>query len=114
MSGPNTLDTGKIKKGNDGIGKKLVRLRSEDEVFSDAAADFSDNGPNPGIKEPLQEDNLDSSTSVEKVDIKDPIFSGSPKNSDFINGKMIGFTTQFFLLYCYDFTLLTEYILVAQ
>ncbi|KAE9603015.1 putative transcription factor C2H2 family [Lupinus albus] len=60
VSGPKNLDRGKSEKGNDGIRERLVRLRSEDEVFSDAVADFSDIGLSPGTKEPLKQDCLDS------------------------------------------------------
>ncbi|XP_061363764.1 uncharacterized protein LOC133307292 [Gastrolobium bilobum] len=79
--GPNTLDTGNNEKGNDGNGEILIR--SEDEVFSDAVADFSDSGLNPGIKERLQEGSLDSGTNVESVDIKDPKFSRSSEDNGF-------------------------------
>ncbi|CAL0306327.1 unnamed protein product [Lupinus luteus] len=64
IEAPNNLDTGKIEKGNDGIGERLVRLRSEDEVFSDAVSDFSDIGLSPGTKEPLKQDSLDSDVGL--------------------------------------------------
>ncbi|OIW19172.1 hypothetical protein TanjilG_13954 [Lupinus angustifolius] len=64
VSAPNNLDTGKIEKGNDGIRERLVRLRSEDEVFSDAVEDFSDIGLSPGTKEPLKQDCLDSDVGL--------------------------------------------------
>ncbi|XP_027341938.1 uncharacterized protein LOC113854859 isoform X2 [Abrus precatorius] len=86
VSGPNSLDTGKNEKGNDGVGEKLIR--SEDDVFSDAVADFSDSGLSPEIKERLQEDSLDSGTDVERVDIKEPKFSGSSGDKDFDAGDV--------------------------
>ncbi|KAK7247035.1 hypothetical protein RIF29_41911 [Crotalaria pallida] len=85
VSGPNNLETGQSDKGNFGIGAKLVSLRSEDEVFSDAVADFADSGLSSGIKEPLQQGSSGSGTSVEIVQIKDPEFSGSSEKSDFID-----------------------------
>ena len=39
---------------NDGIEGKLIR--SESEVYSDADADFSDNGLSPGIKQIFQQE----------------------------------------------------------
>ncbi|KAL2647541.1 hypothetical protein AAZV13_05G124300 [Glycine max] len=80
VSGPKSLETGNNEKGNEGNGEKLIR--SEDEVFSDAVADFLDSGSNPEIKERLQ-DNLDSGANVERVDIKETKFSGSSEGKDF-------------------------------
>ena len=88
MSGPKSLETGNNEKGNEGNGEKLIR--SEDEVFSDAVADFLDSGSNPEIKERLQ-DNLDSGANVERVDIKETKISGSSEGKDF-NGAKIGFS----------------------
>ncbi|RYR38978.1 hypothetical protein Ahy_A09g044341 [Arachis hypogaea] len=79
--GPEVLNIGNKEKDDSGIGDKINR--SEDEVFSDAVADFSDS---QGVKESLQEGSLDSSTSVEWDGKDDPKFSGSSKDSDF-NGK---------------------------
>ncbi|KAJ1407316.1 Zinc finger C2H2-type [Sesbania bispinosa] len=79
--GSNALDTGNNVKGNDGNGEKIIR--SEDEVFSDAVADFLDSGLSPGNKEPLQKDSLDTDTDVEKVDTKEQKFSGSSEHNDF-------------------------------
>ncbi|XP_057750596.1 uncharacterized protein LOC130969052 isoform X1 [Arachis stenosperma] len=76
--GPEVLNIGNKEKDDSGIGDKLNR--SEDEVFSDAVADFSDS---QGVKESLQEGSLDSSTSVERDGKDDPKFSGSSKDSDF-------------------------------
>ncbi|KAK7359333.1 hypothetical protein VNO77_01288 [Canavalia gladiata] len=81
VSSPNSSDTGNNMKGNDGIGEKIIR--SEDEVFSDAVADFSDSGLGSEIKERLQGDSLDSVTDVERVDIKEPKFTGSSEDKDF-------------------------------
>jgi hypothetical protein len=52
---------------NDGIEGKLIR--SESEVYSDAVADFSDNGSSPGVKQILQQegDSLDSGIDFERV-----------------------------------------------
>ncbi|KAK7400047.1 hypothetical protein VNO78_11246 [Psophocarpus tetragonolobus] len=80
VSGPNSLETANNEKGNDGNGEKL--MRSEDEVFSDAVADFSDCGSNPDIKERSQ-DSLDSGADVERSEIKEPKFSGSSEDKDF-------------------------------
>lgn len=86
------LDLVNNEKGNDGIGEKLVRSeRSEDDVFSDAVAEFMDSGLSPGIKERLQEESLDSGTDVEGVHIKEQILSG-PSEHNVFNGKTIGFT----------------------
>ncbi|XLT72765.1 hypothetical protein HN873_029191, partial [Arachis hypogaea] len=76
--GPEVLNIGNKEKDDSGIGDKINR--SEDEVFSDAVADFSDS---QGVKESLQEGSLDSSTSVEWDGKDDPKFSGSSKDSDF-------------------------------
>lgn len=96
MSGPNSLETGNNEKGNEGNGDKL--FRSEDDVFSDAVADFSDSGSNPEIKERLQ-DSLDSGADVERVDIKEPKFSGSSEDKDF-NGVKICFNVIcFYIIY---------------
>ncbi|XP_052114659.1 uncharacterized protein LOC110278883 isoform X2 [Arachis duranensis] len=78
MSGPEVLNIGNKEKDDSGIGDKINR--SEDEVFSDAIADFSDS---QGVKKSLQEGSLDSSTSVEWDGKDDPKFSGSSKDSDF-------------------------------
>ncbi|KAF1887887.1 hypothetical protein Lal_00023895 [Lupinus albus] len=67
VSAPNNLDKSKTEK---------VRLRSEDEVFSDAFAHFSDSGLSPRTMELLEQDSLDSGTSAEQVGIEDPEFSG--------------------------------------
>lgn len=80
------------EKGNDGIVEKLIR--SEDDVFSDAVADFPDNGQNQGLKECLQEEGLDLGTDVERVNTKEQRLLGS----DF-NGKNIGFVMQFIDLF---------------
>ncbi|KAG5015322.1 hypothetical protein AAZX31_08G104300 [Glycine max] len=83
--GPKSLETGNKEKGNEGNGEKIIR--SEDEVFSDAVADFSDSGSIPEIKERLQ-DSLDSGADVERVDIKETKFSGSSEDKDFNGGKI--------------------------
>ncbi|XP_057416404.1 uncharacterized protein LOC130710998 isoform X3 [Lotus japonicus] len=78
------LDLVNNEKGNDGIGEKLVRSeRSEDDVFSDAVAEFMDSGLSPGIKERLQEESLDSGTDVEGVHIKEQILSGPSEHNVF-------------------------------
>ncbi|KAK7319004.1 hypothetical protein RJT34_03713 [Clitoria ternatea] len=79
--GPNSSDTSNSGKGNVGVGEKVVR--SEDEVFSDAVADFSDSGFSAETKERLQEDSLDSGTDVERVEIKEPKLSVSSETKDF-------------------------------
>jgi len=94
LSVSNSLDTGSNEKGNAGNGEKFIR--SEEEVFSDAVADFSDSGSNPDTKERLQ-DSLDSGADMELVDIKEPKFSGISEDTDF-NGEKIGFTSHFLLL----------------
>ncbi|XP_068462656.1 uncharacterized protein [Phaseolus vulgaris] len=77
----NSLDTGNNEKSNAGNGEKFIR--SEDEVFSDAVADFSDSGSNPDNKERLR-DSLDSGADMEMGDIKEPKFSGpSSEDKDF-------------------------------
>ncbi|MED6130806.1 hypothetical protein PIB30_003825 [Stylosanthes scabra] len=77
--GPEVLEIGNKEKGDNGVGDKINR--SEDEVFSDAVADFSDS---QGVKESLQEgSSFNSGTSVEKDGKYDPKFSGSSKDSDF-------------------------------
>ncbi|KOM31556.1 hypothetical protein LR48_Vigan01g111100 [Vigna angularis] len=81
----NSLETGNNEKGSAGNGEKFIR--SEDEVFSDAVADFSDSGSNPDIKERLQ-DSLDAGADMEMVDIKGPKFSGISKDKD-LNGAKI-------------------------
>ncbi|RZC12545.1 hypothetical protein D0Y65_012355 [Glycine soja] len=92
VSGPKSLETGNNEKGNEGNGEKLIR--SEDEVFSDAVADFLDSGSNPEIKERLQ-DNLDSGANVERVDIKETNFSGSSEGKDFNGAKIAADASQF-------------------
>lgn len=94
MSVSNSLETGNNEKGSAGNGEKFIR--SEDEVFSDAVADFSDSGSNPDIKERLQ-DSLDAGADMEMVDIKGPKFSGTSKDKD-LNAAKIGFTSHFLLL----------------
>ncbi|BAT74426.1 uncharacterized protein HKW66_Vig0002540 [Vigna angularis] len=79
LSVSNSLETGNNEKGSAGNGEKFIR--SEDEVFSDAVADFSDSGSNPDIKERLQ-DSLDAGADMEMVDIKGPKFSGISKDKD--------------------------------
>ncbi|XLS51725.1 hypothetical protein HN51_012402 [Arachis hypogaea] len=76
--GPEVLNIGNKEKGDSGIGDKINR--SEDEVFSDAVADFPDS---QGVKESLQEGSLDLSTSMEWDGKDDPKFLGSSKDSDF-------------------------------
>lgn len=92
MSGSNALETGNNEKGSDGIGEKLTR--SEDDVYSDAVADFSDSGLSPGVKDRLQEVSLDSGTEVEKVNTTEQKLSGSSEHSDFNGKKKIGFTSR--------------------
>lgn len=94
MSVTNSLDTGNNEKGSAGNGEKFIR--SEDEVFSDAVADFSDSGLNPDVKERLQ-DSLDSGADMEMVDINVPKFSGTSMDKD-LTGAKIGFTPHFLLL----------------
>ncbi|XP_020204056.1 uncharacterized protein LOC109789501 isoform X2 [Cajanus cajan] len=90
VSGPN-LETGNNKKGNEGNGEKIIR--SEDEVFSDAVADFSDSGSNAEVKERLQ-DSLESGADVERVDIKELNFSVSSEEKDFNDvSQLIGKST---------------------
>ena len=88
LSGPDALDIGNNEKGNNGIGEKINR--SEDEVFSDAVADFSDSGLSQGVKEHLQEGSLDSDSGVERVEKGDPKFPGSSEENSF-NGKKISY-----------------------
>ncbi|CAL0324927.1 unnamed protein product [Lupinus luteus] len=85
VSAPNNLNADKTEKGIDGVGEGLVRIRSEDGVFSGPLADSSESGLSPGIKEPLKQDSLDSRTTVEKIGIKAHEVSRSPINSDFVN-----------------------------
>ncbi|KAE9601141.1 hypothetical protein Lalb_Chr13g0294641 [Lupinus albus] len=73
-----TWTKAKLRRVNDEIVERLVRLRSEDEVFSDAFAHFSDSGLSPRTMELLEQDSLDSGTSAEQVGIEDPEFSGCP------------------------------------
>jgi len=100
------LNTGNNEKGNAGNGEKFIR--SEDEVFSDAVADFSDSGSNPDNKERLR-DSLDSGADMEMGDIKEPKFSEPSSEDKDFNGGKIGFTSHFLLLTCLGFTLFTEY-----
>ncbi|KAF7837058.1 uncharacterized protein G2W53_005540 [Senna tora] len=58
---PNSLEIDKNEKVGVGIGEKIIR--SEDDVFSDAVADFSDSALSS-----------DSAISVERADRKDPKF----------------------------------------
>ncbi|XP_022631988.1 uncharacterized protein LOC106778650 isoform X2 [Vigna radiata var. radiata] len=85
LSVSNSLETGNNEKGSAGNGEKFIR--SEDEVFSDAVADFSDSGSNPDIKERLQ-DSLDAGADMEMVDIKGPKFSGTSKDKDLNAAKI--------------------------
>ncbi|XP_054806122.1 uncharacterized protein LOC129308784 [Prosopis cineraria] len=64
------MEMSKNLKGVGGIGEKLIR--SEDEVFSDAVADFSDGGLSS-----------DSAISVEKMDRKVPKLSELSENKCF-------------------------------
>ncbi|KAK7306417.1 hypothetical protein VNO77_44356 [Canavalia gladiata] len=80
VEGPNALDTGNNEKVNGGTGENLIR--SGDEVFLDAIANFSDGALSPGVKESLR-DSLDSATDVEVVNIKYPELSGSSADNDF-------------------------------
>lgn len=63
------------EKGSTGNVEKLIR--SEDDVFSDAVADFPDNGQNQGVKDCLQEDSLDLGTDVERVHTQEDEFCNS-------------------------------------
>ncbi|XP_027916640.1 uncharacterized protein LOC114175972 isoform X3 [Vigna unguiculata] len=85
LSVTNSLDTGNNEKGSAGNGEKFIR--SEDEVFSDAVADFSDSGLNPDVKERLQ-DSLDSGADMEMVDINVPKFSGTSMDKDLTDADM--------------------------
>lgn len=67
--------------------EKIVSNRSEDEVFSDAVAEFSESGTNLGIKEALK-DAQEPATNVEKVVKDDPKMSKSFKDGD-IAGKLV-------------------------
>ena len=69
------METSKNWIGSDGIGERSNRM--EDEVFSDAVAEFSDSAISPGI-EPGLEDARESTANVEKVsndgfDAKQPL-----------------------------------------
>lgn len=66
MSGLNALDTSKIDKDCDGSGGSLIR--SGDEVFLDAIANFSDGG-------------LDSTSDVVIINTEYPEISGSSENN---------------------------------
>ncbi|KAI4344904.1 hypothetical protein L6164_012086 [Bauhinia variegata] len=80
LPSPKVLEKGINEKGSGKIGDKLNR--SEDEVFSDAVADFSDSGLSPGIEERFHESS-DSAINVETVDIKDSKFSEHSENKVF-------------------------------
>ncbi|KAI9115100.1 hypothetical protein K1719_014113 [Acacia pycnantha] len=70
-----TTEMSKNEKGGGGIGEKLKR--SEDEVFSDAVADFSDGGLSS-----------DSANNAEKFDRKDPKLSELSENKGFDAGSV--------------------------
>lgn len=91
MSGSNN------EKGNDGMNELLgstkfsraMTMRSEDDVFSDAAAEFSDTG----VKDRLQQqDSLDSGTDVERINKKEQTHSDYSEYKD-CSGKKMGFTS---------------------
>jgi hypothetical protein len=74
---------------NDGVEGKLIR--SESEVYSDAVADFSDNGSSPGVKQILQQegDSLDSGIDFERVNnSKEHTLLASSDYNDFNGNKM--------------------------
>ncbi|XP_012572325.1 uncharacterized protein [Cicer arietinum] len=75
------------EKGNDGMNELLgstkfsraMTMRSEDDVFSDAAAEFSDTG----VKDRLQQqDSLDSGTDVERINKKEQTHSDYSEYKD--------------------------------
>lgn len=74
MPGPNSSEIGKSEKGGGEIGGKINR--AEDEVFTDAVADFSDSGLSS-----------DSAISVERLDRKDSKFS-EPSEDKVSDGKL--------------------------
>ncbi|KAK4266587.1 hypothetical protein QN277_027483 [Acacia crassicarpa] len=70
-----TTEMSKNEKGGGGIGEKIKR--SEDEVFSDAVAHFSDGGLSS-----------DSANNAEKFDRKDPKLSELSENKGFDAGSV--------------------------
>ncbi|XP_023927706.1 uncharacterized protein LOC112039093 isoform X2 [Quercus suber] len=74
---PKVVEPSSIAKDIGGIGERLNR--SEDEVFSDAVAEFSDSGTNSGVGEPLK-NAQEPATNVEKVAKDDPSINKSLKD----------------------------------
>lgn len=64
LLGPKIVETSKNGIGSAGIGERSNRR--EDDVFSDAVAEFSDSGISPGTEQGL-ENARESTINVEKV-----------------------------------------------
>lgn len=77
---PNTFDIAENEKQCGRTEERLIR--SGDEVFLDAIANFSDGALSPGVKE-----SLESPIDVEIVDVKYPEFSRCSRDNDF-QGKL--------------------------